>query len=217
MNKINIQELIMPNESGEDNIITISGKDGNFAYDYGINKVFVEFYNRTEEFDRDFMYDHMYYPNIYSLMEVNMYNGLEEFPSIYFNRNRRKNHKNGILFVDSFCFSADDAGDKELIRFIHFSTNTYNIQVQIFIPYKQKEDMYDKILSEVPEYFKVRIEDREYNYNNPNGSEGEIIWDYRNNAIVNFGEDLMNQKNGSVTAVEWYHETEEILNRLFIR
>jgi hypothetical protein len=217
MNKIDIHELVIPNKSGEDNIIRISGRDGYFTYNYGINKVFVGFYNRTEEFDSDFMYDNMYYPNLYSLMDVNIYNDIEEFPIIYFNRNRRKNHKNGILFVDSFGFAAHDVSDKGLTRYIFFSTNNYNIKVSIFIPYEQRQDIYNKILSEVPGYFKVRIGDREYNYNNSNGNEGEIIWDYRNDTIEKFGEDLIKQKNGSITAIEWYQETEEILNRLFIR
>jgi hypothetical protein len=126
MNKINIQELIISNQQGEDTVIKITGKDGNFLYKYGVNSVFVGFYNKTEEFDDDFMYSFKYYPRVYSVMEVNMHNGVEDFPILYFNRNRRKNYKNGILFFDSFCFAPHDVGSKELSRRIYFSTNTYN-------------------------------------------------------------------------------------------
>ncbi|MDR1507942.1 MAG: hypothetical protein LBI67_12660 [Treponema sp.] len=72
-------------------------------------------------------------------------------------------------------------------------------------------------MSEASEYFKARIGDEEYDLNSSNGDKGEILWDYRNNATERFGEDLIHHKNSSIVAAEWYRETEEILNGLFIR
>lgn len=205
MNKINLNEIIIPNKTGRGNIIKITGDFKEYEYFYGLSKVSIECFKKNANLDEDFTDLQRYFPNYYSLMEINLYRNIDDFPYDGFYSHKRRNYRNDILFVDSFCFSAHDAYDMYLQRHIFSSTNDYNIKIAIYIPiYGRGELNLRKILvSEAPEYFS-----EEY---------GDIGWDYNNNAVERFGNDLLNQNNNSSTATKWFRETEEIINGLYIR
>ncbi|MDR1857892.1 MAG: hypothetical protein LBQ69_00320 [Treponema sp.] len=113
-------------KNGQNHLIEAAGEHSEFRLEYGMNIVEINYFRKDYEFDGDFMYDYKYWPNLYFLMDIYAEKKINNFPSIFFNENRRINNKNGIAFVDSFCFAANEAEDQRLMRMLFFSTNNYN-------------------------------------------------------------------------------------------
>ena len=216
MNKIDLKKISILDKNGQRRLIEVTGEHSKFILEYGMNIVQINYYRKDYEFDSDFMYDYIYYPNFYFLMDICAEKKINNFPVIFFNQNRRINNKNGITFVDSFCFGAFENEDQRLMRMLFFSTNNYNIDIWISVVDENRKRIFDQILSDTPNYFLIRDRDQVYEYNEQNKEKGSVIWDYHNNAIERFGDDLINNMHNSKTANKWFAETEDILAGLTI-
>jgi hypothetical protein len=216
MNIIDIEYLILANIDGN-NKFRIVDKYGSYSCEYGMNKIYISFYNRNEDFDEDFQYDKFYDSDDYREMELCIDNNANVFPSIYFSTNHRKNIKNNITFVDAFMFSAYESQDQEIWRVIYFTTNNYDINIIMRIPGSSYgNDIIKKIMAEAAQYFLLYKNNIKYDYNgeDPATKGNMVLWDYENNATERFGEDIINNKNPSKTLTQWYNETEKILEGL---
>jgi hypothetical protein len=213
MNKINPSKLSVTNIDGESYCYDIDGNEGSFLVDYNMNKVYIKFWSKVATFDSDYEFENVYYSEKYQQMETSIYNGIDNFPSHYFNQNRRKNTINSITFVDSFTFSAYEVEDQQLRRTIFFSTNNYNFEITLLADNK---DLIANMIYEAPLYFKIRTFDEQNDITSSKDIEGNIIWDYLNNAAKKFGDDLLSGTNPSKTANDWYKETEDFISGLYL-
>jgi len=212
MNDIDITSLTFIHPNGSLNEILFIDNDGNYRFVYGINTVIVNFWNKNIEFDRNYQWLHNYYPNEFIEMENNIFNGTNDFPNIFFNTNIRKNEINDIIFIDSFLFSAFEAEDIGLIYIFKYNTNKYNIRIQLF----SNRELVNLFIKEAPKYFKIRTSDGDIEFSDEVKDIGRPVWDFRNNAIEMFGNDLLNGIHDSKIVNDWFKETEEILNGIII-
>jgi hypothetical protein len=216
MNKIDIEFLILTNIDGN-NKFKIAEKHGDYSCEYGMNKIYISFYNRNEDFDQDFQYFNFYFPDDYRKMELCIDNDVNIFPSIYFSTNQRKNMKNNITFVDAFMFCAHESQDQEIRRVIYFTTNNYDIEIIMLIPGSSgNNEIIRKIMTEAPQYFLLYKNDIKHDYNGEDPRSNTVVWSFANDGIEKFGKDLIIGKNPSKTLMQWYNETEKILEGLRI-
>jgi hypothetical protein len=213
MNRISPSKLSVTNIDGEAYIYDIDGKEGSFSFDYNMNKVYINFWSKLATFDSDYEFKNTYYPEEYQQMEISIYSEIDNFPSHYFNQNRRKNTINGITFVDSFTFSAYEVEDQQLRRTIFFSTNDYDFEITLLADDK---DLIKNMIFEAPLYFKIRNFDEQNDITSSKDIEGNIIWDYLNKAAKKFGDNLISGTNPSKTATAWYKETEDFISGLYL-
>jgi hypothetical protein len=214
MNKINATAILFTGNNENLLELRLLGNEGNYRFECGYNTVIVDYWGKTVEYDSDYRYDNKYYPEEYIQMERNITNGINSFKSIFFNQNIRQNEKNGVIFVDSFCFSVFEAESIFLSRRIYLSTNNHNIRITIY----GSNELVKKVIEEAPDYFKIRSSDGkgDIEYNDITKEIGRIVWDYKNNAIIMFGNDLINGIHKSETVNDWFFETETILNGIKI-
>jgi hypothetical protein len=220
MNRIDLKKISILDKNGQKRLIEVTGEHSEFIFEYGMNMVEINYYRKDYEFDGDFMHDYYYRPNLYFLMDIYAEKKINNFPSIFFNTNRRINNKNGITLVDSFCFSAHEAEDQRLMRMLFFSTNNYNIAMWISFPYEDRKRIFDQIANDTPDYFLIRDYHNQtyeyYEYSEQNKEKGSVIWDYRNDARERFGADLINNMHNAKILNKWFAETEDLLAGLTI-
>jgi hypothetical protein len=215
MNKIDALEVVFREPNGSTGRIDLVNNEGTYRYEYGINIVTIDYWNKTAEFDARYRYDNRYYPDEYMNMEINLENRTSNFRSIFFNQNITKNEMNDIVFIDSFCFSVFEAESIFLSRRIYLSTNNFNIRITI----QGKRELINRIVEETPNYFKIRTAggNNDIEYNDETKEMGWPVWDYRNDATNRFGNDLLGGRHHSETVNIWYSETEEIMNGIGIK
>jgi hypothetical protein len=184
--------------------------EGKYRFEYGYNTVFLDYWKKNVEFDARYQYDNKYYPEEYIRMEKNIENGANDFNPIFFNQNIRENEINGIIFVDSFCFSVFESESIFLSRRIYLSTNNYNIRITIM----GSSELTKKAIEETPNYFRIRTAggNDDIEYNDTTRETGWVVWDYINDAKIMFGNDLINGIHKSKTVNDWFLETEIILS-----
>jgi len=218
MNKMDLNYIILPIIT-ENNKFMVKDKYGGYSCEYGMNEIYLSFYNKNETFDKGFQHNNYYYPEMYRKMEFCIDYDIDDidiFPSIYFSTNQRKNMKNNITFVDAFMFCAFESQDQEIRRVIYFTTNDYDIEIIMRIPGSgYNNDLIKKIMKEAPQYFLLYKNDVASDYNGEDPKENTVIWDSYNGP-KKFGEDLRIGENPSKTLMQWYNETEEILESLRI-
>lgn len=216
MNNIDIKFVVLTIIDGN-NRFKVEDKYSTYSCEYGMNKILLSFYNKNEIFDDEFQHNNSYYPKRYREMELCIDYDINIFPSIYFSANQRKITKNNITFVDAFMFCAHESQDQEIWRVIYFTTNNYDIEIIILIPGSSyNNDLIKKIMIEAPQYFLLYKNNIPYDYNGEDPRENMVLWDYKNDAIEKFGEDLRIGINPSKTLMQWYNETEKILESLRI-
>jgi hypothetical protein len=215
MNKIDASSIIYKEKNGNTGVLNLAGNDGNFRFSFGINDVLIDYWKKTAEFDDKYQYYNNYYPEEYTSMEENIKNETNNFPGISFNTHLRKNSKNGIIFVDSFCFSAFESASIVLHRYLFLSTNNYNIRINIFLNDSKLEK---EFIEESPKYFKIQTAGGgNLEYNNETKEKGWEVWDYKNDAIKMFGDDLLKGAHKSLIVNNWFNQTEEIIDGLGIK
>lgn len=190
MNRIHAKSIMLADDTGNSIDIQLDGDTGNPSFTFGVNTVWVNFRKKTS--GEEYMYD----PDDYISMERNIENGTDDFPNMYFSTNIRRNEKNGIVFVDSFTFSAFEAGDISLSRRVYLTTDDYNIEIVI----GGSDKLVIAFIKEVPQYFRH------------DGSDLLVwkTWD----TIESFGNDLLNGTHESKTVNNWFAQTEKILDGL---
>jgi len=215
MNKISIEYLIL--ETIPDNSkFRIEGKYGHFSFEYGMNKIHLSFYSRNENFDKDFQFNNAYWPDRFRTMEYFVNNNIEVFPSPNWTTNGRKNEINSITIADTFMFAAHESQNQSIRRVVYITTSNYDIEITIMIPGSSFDnDLIRQIMREAPQYFFLISLDASYSGEDPR--ENSVAWDYRNDAITRFGNDLRNGTNPSHLLNQWYNETERILQGLILK
>ena len=207
MNKIDIQELLIPDRTGEKYIINVVDDFGHFHFEYGDINISVIYHSKDIELDGSSLWYDIINPNYFLLTEINLYMGMEKFHIITPNyTNHRINSINGLMLIDAFSFCQFEAQDISLQRRVYFSDFNYNYEIYFGIPYFTLLNYIDAILIEAQEYFIPG-----------DGSDPRMKWDTANNAIERFGDDLINNRNPSDTVVNWFLETEIFLDELFFR
>ena len=208
MNKLRAMALIFEDFYGNPGNISLNENEGSYKYDYGLNTVTVDYWKKAMGFDADYQFNNRYYPDEYKQMEIKIETGVNDFNSIYFNQNIRRNKINDIVFVDSFCFSVFESESIFLSRRIYFSTNNYNIRITIL----GLTGLSNNMIEEAPHYFRIRSPGQDdVEYNAETKETGWAVWDYKNNAIQLFGDDLIAGRHESKTVNDWFIETEKIL------
>ena len=198
MNKYNFTELTIQNEN-----IILNGDFGKYNFNYGDNMIYIGYFNREKEFDRIFNYQHHYDPELFETLENDIQNEKTEFSHWFFYNNMRKKIINNIIVIEGFRFSEYEDSDQQLTRALFFSSANYNIVIQISLDYEVRRKYFDLIIHEVPEYFTI-------------GWTNSFHW--KNiESLLKFGSDLLNGINGSKIAMEWYIETEELIEGLSIK
>ena len=201
MNNTNIKKILFKNINLFEEII-IEGIKKDFTFIYKNNIVTITFYGKNNIFDNP--YDKHFMESIDGL-ENCIQDGNENFPIIYFNTNMRKNMKNDIIFIDSFVFSAWDNVDKWLRRIIYFSTNNYNVSIEIRLRDNNIQEnigIIKKIIEDDPQYF--------------SSNDDNIFWT-NGNSLIKFGENILNGTHQSEIVKSWYNDTEYILNGIYIK
>jgi len=212
MNEIDIDYLILNNNS-ENSRFKIEGINGNYTGTYGINNISIWFNGRNDYYDQYYLYG--YGPENFRKMELCIENNIGIFPSIGWGTHQRKNIFNNITVIDTFLFSAHESSNQSVQRIIYFTTNNYDIYISLYIPDSSYEnDIIKQIMREAPQYF--LLGDRITPYNGEDPNKNVVVWDYFNDAIERFGNDLMDGINPSQTLNLWYSETEKILESLRI-
>ena len=208
MNNLDISKIILKNNLGNDVIFKLNNDSGSHSYNFGMNKVGINYFKRDTYFDSAFLYEYGYDLDFFNSLDKGINDGISEFPHWYFHNNIRKEIINNIVLVDAFSFCGADDSIKKLARSIFITTNNYNIILVIRVTSDDEiKNIYNNIIFESPEYFII-------NFDTPY-KEFAIMWNDIN-SIINFGNDLINLNHRSESATEWYNETENILRNLQI-
>ena len=211
MNKIDLKNINVIDDKNEENVNKIADNYGRLFYRYGMNLLSIEYFNKNAGFDVDDSIYQMYQRNVVNislLYDIYLYKNIRDnLPSFSSDTHIRENNMNGIKFIDSFYFSEGISYELgyslALHRIIYISTNNYYIKINIQnIIIGRENHIMNQIISETPHYFSL----------------GELVttWNKDNNGIEMFGNDLINGEHLSVTATNWYNETERILNGIRI-
>ena len=227
MNRIDNPIITLRNRAGEDHQFILDSEYGRFAYKYGMNRLYINFFRKDVIFDDAFNIFNDYWKDRFFEMETSIAHQFDIFP-IYSHsqRNIRKNIKNGITFIDSFIFAMSVLEDQRLVRDIFLTTHNYNIRITIFIPSDSEQEILffnetmNRIMNEAPHYFRINIPTEDAHsspvilyFTEENIGKGDIIWD----DFIQFGEGLINGTNLSETTKVWFNETEEIINNRVVR
>ena len=207
MNNINITRIILPNNDGGREIIELNDDSGSYTYNFGQNRIYINYFKRNVKFDPIFMYQNAYDPDFFESLDRGINKEIIDFPHWYFNDNMRKQVINNVIIVDSFKFYAQEHTSQLLYRTLFISTENYNITLAINIPAENIKELYDMIVSEVPEYFIIDLNARHPDF--------IVMW-RSSDSIVDFGNELINENHKSITATDWYRETERLINGLSI-
>jgi len=211
LNNINISEIILPNDEGN-NIELLLSNDYEYRYRYKNNDITLLIYKKDGISEIDEFYSKLNIERIISF--ENLYNrNSEDFPYITWHQNMRFNNIADVQYVDSFIFFAHD--EKQLARLIYTSTSNYLIMIRIAAPVPElMYDVYFDIYQEVKDYF-VPYEDP---YSNEIiKSKNIMMWDRENDGMLRFGDDLINGLNESETARLWFANTEDFLERILFK
>jgi hypothetical protein len=202
MNSINISKIILTDLLGNNEEFELNSDIGHYSKNFGKNQIIINYFRRDIEFDSLFMYEHGYDPSFFLEIDKGINDGISEFSHWYFHDNIRKQIINNIILVDSFSFCVNDGGTQLLDRSIFFSTKDHNIMINIFIASEDiLKEIYNRIVFEAPEYFTI-------DFNRP--------WWKDSNSVVDFGTNLINGNHKSKSVIEWYIETDRILQSLKI-
>jgi hypothetical protein len=221
MNKMDIGFLFLLTSDGNSRF-RIEGDQGFYSSEYGMNiismsfirreagsvlakedpflKMRVDFYRQAEMFvDGDL--DRVRFPLESDTTKINV--------------NRRKNIRNGLIFVDSFVFGGVQDASPQLMRRIYLTTNNYFIDITMSARMYMFDDVFwqrELIDKKIPYYEKAE----------PNGLRpgqgvffvfnGETVF-YNINA-ERFGDDIINRRHPTQEVMQWYDETEKISDGL---
>jgi len=214
LNNINISEIILPGDDNTYTSLSLTEIYNNYQYRYRNNDVTIEIYKRDSISKIDEFYSKLNVERILSFENLHNKNS-DDFPFIHSHQNIRFNNIANILYVDSFMFFFSD--EKYMARIMYTSTNNYLIMIRIAVPDPEKLfDVYYDIYQEAKDYF-VPYENPPPTDNENIKSKNIMMWDYDNNGMQRFGDDLINGINESETAVLWFADTENFLERIKFR
>jgi hypothetical protein len=152
------------------------------------------------------MYEYSYDPELFKTHNKKLLANHDRFDHWYFFDNMRRSNINNIVAVEGFRFSAYELNDKQLTRAVFTSFLNYNIIVRISWGNVNNNELFKLIAAEAPIYFTIDV--------NATHDDFYIQWK-DTNGIVQFGEDLISEKNLSKYATAWYNQTEEIIGSLY--
>ncbi|MCL2444027.1 MAG: SH3 domain-containing protein [Treponema sp.] len=213
MNRIDVEYIFLYDINGGINL-RFAGRGGSIFTDYGITRVSVS-YNRNDGYeDEEEIYYSGYGPKYFRKMELCIENDVDVFPSIYFGTHQIKKIINGITLVDTFMFAAHESENQSVWRVLYLTTNKYDITIRFLIAGPDYDnELIKQIMREAPEYFKLN---RNEIYNGEDPKKNNVTWDYRNDAVNRFGNDLRNGIHPSKTLNQWYNDTNRVLAGLRI-
>jgi hypothetical protein len=210
LNNIIISKIILPKDDGNFITLKLSDNKGYFDYQFDDLEIYILYYNKDNP-TYDDAYDES---NISYFQFFEQYNNriIDEIPEIVWHHNIRFSVINGFKYVDSFMFAVHDFLDKQLTRLVYLSTKNYYIRIRItnnFYNAPEREILFDQIYQEVPQYFKIFSSEAIIL-----GRKDVVIWDFDNNGILRFSNDLINGQNKSKITNSWFVKSEEILNKI---
>jgi hypothetical protein len=203
MNNMTLSNIIIIDQNMENAIIEISENHGRFIHKYEMNLLVIEYFNRNYDFGDGIEMSYFRGSTRNALLyDILKYLNLDDFPSYGWpSTNIRRNNINGINIMDSFWFletaSEQTGGFLGLQRLILSSTNNYFLRIH----FQCDDSVIGQIIAETPHYFLTTV-------------WGNHVWELNNNEIEMFGNDLINMRHMAPTAVNWFNETEKILNNI---
>jgi len=202
MNKATIRSLVISNRT-----LNLDNQFGYTSFEDGIAAVEIVYLSRNMNIDanandRDTM-ETLAAIEGYKEMERNIEGAIDmnriPFGSVY--SLMRKNTKNNIVFADTFRFANQQEPSINLARWTVFTTNDFFISVNFEAAGNIGAEWY----KEAPDYF--------------TRADKGVILDWSTMATYSFNDDLvakdiLNRRHPSKTVMQWYDETEKILNSL---
>jgi len=202
MNKATIRSLVINNRS-----INLDDLFGYTSFEDGIVAVEIVYLSRNMNIDadandRDTM-ETLAAIEGYKEMERNIEGNIDmnriPYGSVY--SLMRKNTKNNIVFADAFRFANQQEPSINLVRWTVFTTSDFFISVN----FEAVRNIGSEWYKEAPDYF--------------TRTDKGIILDWSTMETYSFNgalvaEDIINRRHPGKTVMQWYDETEKLLNSL---
>ena len=211
MNKMDIGLLFLTTRDGNSRF-KIEGDQGGYSSEYGMNDISISFTARDAGSDLS---------DFYRQIEIHVDGNLDrvKFPlendTTKINVNKRKNIKNNVIFADSFVFGGVQDASPQLMRRIYFTTNNYFIAITISARMPLFDDLFwqrEIVDKKIPYYEKAEPKDLRPGSGVSFVFNGESVF-YTINA-ERLGGDIINRRHPTQEIMQWYDETERILDGL---